>query len=1106
MACRAISEYDGKRLLAKWVTERSGGEHRVDLKAVRLTSADLVGPDAKAKQEQIISENPWVLTDKLVIKPDQLLKRRGKLGLVGLNLNFSAAVAWAAQRAGKPFTADGVTGELNTFIVEPFVPHAVEFYVAMMNTRDGETILFYHEGGVDVGDVDAKARKMDVSLGLEELHPGDISNTLLTELKDASVKEKVAGFIKTLHEVYRMLHFSYLEINPVVIANDGTLVPLDLAAKLDETAEFLCGNKWGEINFPAPFGRPMLEAERKVHELDEKTGASLKLTILNPNGRVWTMVAGGGASVVYADTVCDLGFGKELANYGEYSGDPSEEMTAEYARALLSVMTETVHPDGKVLIIGGGIANFTNVAATFQGIIRALREYASKLIRGGVKIWVRRGGPNYQAGLKMMRDLGTEIGVPISVYGPEENIVSIVPMALGLVKEDPSRAHQPAKSAESGDELSREPSPAVSAEPSPPASGATSPAKRFRQSPDAAVNGNGTSSHGLFTSHTKAIVFGLQERAVQGMLDFDNICGRPIPSVAAMVFPFAGDHLQKFYYGTGEKMVPVYKDLANAVKKHPDASVFINFASFRSGYSTTMEALQHSDVFKVITIIAEGIPEQQTRKLIREAERRGVLIIGPATVGGIVPGAIRLGNTGGMIDNIIAARLYRPGSVAYVSRSGGMSNELNNIISRHSDGVREGIAIGGDRYPGTRFIDHLLRYEADPHVKILCLLGEVGGTDEYDVIKAMEEKRITKPIVAWTIGTCASSFGFEVQFGHAGALAQKERETAVAKNQAFIKAGAFVPRSFASYGEVLEKVYKDLVAKGAIQPLIEPSIPKVPMDFQWAKRLGLVRKPAAFVTTISDDRGEELLYAGMPISKVMEEDMGIGGVLGLLWFKRRLPAYACKFIETVLMVTADHGPAVSGAHNTIVCARAGKGLVESLASGLLCIGPRFGGALDEAAQAFMKACDRGISARDWVNELKNNNELIMGIGHKVKSVNNPDKRVSIIVEYAKANFPATPVLDFALEVEKITTKKKANLILNVDGAIACAFVDMMRLCGAFTREEADEAVSLGTLNGLFVVGRSIGFVGHFLDQTRLKQGLYRHPVDDIAYSLPQTDL
>jgi len=135
--------------------------------------------------------------------------------------------------------------------------------------------------------------------------------------------------------------------------------------------------------------------------------------------------------------------------------------------------------------------------------------------------------------------------------------------------------------------------------------------------------------------------------------------------------------------------------------------------------------------------------------------------------------------------------------------------------------------------------------------------------------------------------------------------------------------------------------------------------------------------------------------------------------------------------------------------------------------------------------------------------MRKKGQLIMGIGHRVKSINNPDKRVEIIKTFVKENFPATPLLNYALEVEKITTSKKPNLILNVDGVIATSFVDLLRNTGIFTPEEAQEYVEIGVLNGLFVLGRSIGFIGHYLDQKRLKQGLYRHPWDDISYVMPE---
>ncbi|KAG1721921.1 ATP citrate lyase, partial [Suillus lakei] len=898
-----------------------------------------------------------------------------------------------------------------------------------------------------------------------------------------------------LYSAYVDLHFAYLEINPLVVLDDGSIHYLDMAAKLDQTAESICGPKWAplptgsKVNadrgppmaWPAPFGRDLTKAEAYIQKLDTSTGASLKLTVLNPTGRVCTMVAGDDASVVYSDAIAPAGFADELANYGEYSGAPSEGQTFEYVKTILDLLTRPPPcPDGKILIIGGGIANFTNVAATFKGIIRALTTYKTQLIAHKAEIYVRRGGLNWQEGLKAMRLLGESLGVPIHVFGPDTHITEIVPLALGLKSTTSTTAPISMPATAPG-------SPKIS--PATPEPGASDPN-------DVVVGFDSVSAKGSrpayrpFNEDTRSFVYGLQPRAIQGMLDFDYSCKRARPSVAAMIYPFGGHHIQKFYWGTRETLIPVYTSLSEAVKKHPDVDVVVNFASSRSVYSSTMECLGYESI-KAIALIAEGVPEQQAREILWKAQEKGVLIIGPATVGGIKPGCFRIGNSGGMMDNIIASKLYHPGSVGYVSKSGGMSNELNNILSLVTDGTYEGIAIGGDRYPCSTFIDYL-RYEADPACKMLVLLSEVGGVEEYRVIEAVKSGAIKKPIVAWVIGTCASMFTTEVQFGHAGSMANSDSETADVKNKAMREAGFIVPATFEELPQALKDTYESLVNRGVIQPIGEVEPPVIPMDYKWAQELGLIRKPAAFISTISDERGQELLYAGMRISDVFREDIGFGGVVSLLWFKRRLPSWATKFIEMVLMLTADHGPAVSGAMNTIVATRAGKYLISSLASGLLTIGSRFGGALDEAASMFSGARDMGLTPREFVDNSRKANKLISGIGHKIKS---------LVKEYVRKNFPSHSLLDYALAVEKVTTSKKDTLILNVDGCIAVCFVDLLRNSGAFTPEEADEYIKIGTLNGLSVLGRSIGFIGHHLDQKRLRAPLYRHPADDIFINI-----
>ena len=130
---------------------------------------------------------------KLVVKPDQLIKRRGKLGLIKVNANFEEVKQWVQEKMGRDMQIGKATGKLKTFIIEPFLPHqqAEEAYVCIYSVRDKDVILFHHEGGVDIGDVDSKAVKLEVAVkDSMEVTPGQIKDALLG--KFAGDKDLVA--------------------------------------------------------------------------------------------------------------------------------------------------------------------------------------------------------------------------------------------------------------------------------------------------------------------------------------------------------------------------------------------------------------------------------------------------------------------------------------------------------------------------------------------------------------------------------------------------------------------------------------------------------------------------------------------------------------------------------------------------------------------------------------------------------------------------------------------------------------------------------------------------------------------------------------------------
>lgn len=423
MARKKIREYDGKRLFAEHMKRLSGLQFQLFLALVSSDSQDF---------QKLAAQNPWLKDRKLVAKPDVLFGKRGKNNLVLLNATLPQVEEFVKERVGKDTEVGGLKGTLSHFLIEPFVPHKEEYYLSLVSNREDITIYFSPSGGVDIEENWGTVKEIVVPSGtsIDSVDLGAFS----AAIPDESRREKILDFIRATFKVFEDLDFVSLELNPFVFDETDNIVPLDFVAEVDSTAHFKNTKKWGELDFPQPFGRILTPEEQFVLDMDEKTGASLKLTVLNPQGRIWSLVAGGGASVIFADTVADLGFGPELGNYGEYSGGPNEEETYHYARTVLGLATR--NPDGRnrALLIGGGIANFTDVAKTFKGIIHALKEYKDKIKEAKMKIFVRRAGPNYQTGLKLMRELGKELSIPIEVFGPEVTMTSIVPHAVEYIK------------------------------------------------------------------------------------------------------------------------------------------------------------------------------------------------------------------------------------------------------------------------------------------------------------------------------------------------------------------------------------------------------------------------------------------------------------------------------------------------------------------------------------------------------------------------------------------------------------------------------------------------------------------------------------------------
>lgn len=561
----------------------------------------------------------------------------------------------------------------------------------------------------------------------------------------------------------------------------------------------------------------------------------------------------------------------------------------------------------------------------------------------------------------------------------------------------------------------------------------------------------------------------------QAVLDFDALCGRATPSIIAIVG--STKRFEKFFFGKGEVLIPCYRTIAEAKQMVPDVEWLFNVTSARRAYQTTQDFFTHYPQAEGAHMFAEDIPEQQAISLYETYVREGKTIVGPAGVGLIVPGALKLGVVGG-VDwrQLKANHLEQPGSIAVLSASGGMINELITMTAQSGHGISFALCFGGDRFPATTPLDAFLAAEADPATKAIVYYGELGGTDEYELATLIRDGKLTKPVVAYIAGVIGESFATPVQFGHAKALAGSKDETASAKRAALREAGVIVAESIGELARLVAELPKD-------------EMHETLADFSG-------RSASLFTSTISGESEDGYEFIGKNLKEWSDgSDITLQITAALLGRMPKSQA-TVDLIRTIFLLSVDHGPQVSGALNTIITARAGKGVVDSLAAGLLTVGPRFGGAVSDAAREWFDGVQQGATPAELVETRAKAKQLIGGIGHKKYRLDLPDPRTIVLAEYAE-KLAAHPYFDFAKGIEAITTQKKGNLILNVDGHIAAIMLDTLAVEEGYSAAELDQLIAADFFNALFVIPRTIGFVAHYLDQKRLDEGLFRLPDDDV---------
>lgn len=297
----------------------------------------------------------------------------------------------------------------------------------------------------------------------------------------------------------------------------------------------------------------------------------------------------------------------------------------------------------------------------------------------------------------------------------------------------------------------------------------------------------------LVDEHTRIVVQGITGREAATFTAESIAYGAQI---VAGVTPGKG--------GLSVHGVPVFDTVREAMQHHPcDASVISVPPPFAK--DAALEAIAAG--IKLIVLVTERVPRHDVVAVLEHAAREAVRVIGPNSLGVIVPERTRVGMAGGSSEAV--RRAYRRGRIGIVSRSGGMMTEIANMLTGARIGQSTCVSIGGDPIVGTTALDLLPLYENDPDTDALVIFAEPGGTVEEQIAARVKKGEFKLPIVAFVAGRFADRIQ-GVRFGHAGAIVDGARGSPSGKIKVLREAGVLVADRLSQIPDLVRAAVKDV--------------------------------------------------------------------------------------------------------------------------------------------------------------------------------------------------------------------------------------------------------------------------------------------------------